>query len=273
MKRIRVAIAGVGNCASSLVQGLEYYKGRNLEASAGLMHPWIGDWKPSDIQVVAAFDIDRRKVGKPLEEAIFAKPNCTKVFQSAIPVSEVVVQMAPVLDGVAPHMADYPDDESFRPSDEEPVDIVQVLKDTKAEVLVCYMPVGSEAAVRHYAGACLEARVALINCVPGVTATNNSAMPPTSIAAAVTWRMRKVVSMGCLSGAACTAAPCCRGVGPLQRHAENVARDDCLVTLRPHRDHVDRRADQLLDAAYVLSRRRRQVAEAAHARDVVPPPR
>ena len=130
------------------------------------MHPWIGDWKPSDIQVVAAFDIDRRKVGKPLEEAIFAKPNCTKVFQSAIPVSEVVVQMAPVLDGVAPHMADYPDDESFRPSDEEPVDIVQVLKDTKAEVLVCYMPVGSEAAVRHYAGACLEARVAMINCVP-----------------------------------------------------------------------------------------------------------
>ena len=166
MKRIRVAIAGVGNCASSLVQGLEYYKGRNLEASAGLMHPWIGDWKPSDIQVVAAFDIDRRKVGKPLEEAIFAKPNCTKVFQSAIPVSEVVVQMAPILDGVAPHMADYPDDESFRPSDEEPVDIVQVLKDTKAEVLVCYMPVGSEAAVRHYAGACLEARVAMINCVP-----------------------------------------------------------------------------------------------------------
>ena len=166
MKKIRVAIAGVGNCASSLVQGLEYYKGRNEEASAGLMHARIGDWEPSDIQVVAAFDIDRRKVGKPLEEAIFAKPNCTKVFQSAIPVSEVIVQMGPVLDGVAPHMADYPDDESFRPSNEEPVDVVQVLKDTKAEVLVCYMPVGSEEAVRHYARACLETRVAMINCVP-----------------------------------------------------------------------------------------------------------
>ena len=84
MKRIRVAIVGVGNCASSLVQGLEYYKGRNEEESAGLMHARIGGWGPSDIEVVAAFDIDRRKVGKRVEEAIFAKPNCTKVFQSAI---------------------------------------------------------------------------------------------------------------------------------------------------------------------------------------------
>jgi len=166
MKKIRVAIAGVGNCASSLVQGLEYYKGRNEGASAGLMHVRIGDWGPSDIEIVAAFDIDRRKVGKLVEEAIFAKPNCTKVFQSALPVSDVVVQMGPILDGVAAHMADYPDDEAFRPSDEEPVDVVQVLKDAEAEVLVCYMPVGSEKAVRHYAQACLEAGVAMVNCVP-----------------------------------------------------------------------------------------------------------
>jgi myo-inositol-1-phosphate synthase len=166
MRKIRVAIAGVGNCASSLVQGLEYYKGRKEGAFAGLMHAQIGDWGPNDIEIVAAFDIDRRKVGKRVEEAIFAKPNCTKVFQSALPVSDVVVQMGPVLDGVAPHMADYPDDEAFRPSDEEPVDVVQVLKDASAEVLVCYMPVGSEQAVRHYAQACLEAGVALVNCVP-----------------------------------------------------------------------------------------------------------
>jgi myo-inositol-1-phosphate synthase len=166
MNKIRVAIAGVGNCASSLVQGLEYYKGRNEKASAGLMHARIGDWGPSDIEIVAAFDIDRRKVGKLVEEAIFAKPNCTKVFQSALPVSDVVVQMGPILDGVAPHMADYPDDEAFRPSDEEPVDVVRVLRDTKAEVLVCYMPVGSEEAVRHYARSCLEAGVAMVNCVP-----------------------------------------------------------------------------------------------------------
>ncbi|GBF26790.1 inositol-3-phosphate synthase [bacterium MnTg02] len=166
MEKIRVAIAGVGNCASSLVQGLEYYRGRNAEGFAGLMHARIGDWGPSDIEVVAAFDIDRRKVGKRVEEAIFAKPNCTKVFQSALPVSNVVVQMGPILDGVAPHMADYSDNEAFRPSDEEPVDVVQVLNDANAEVLVCYMPVGSEKAVRHYARACLEAGVAMVNCVP-----------------------------------------------------------------------------------------------------------
>ena len=166
MKSIRVAIIGVGNCASSLIQGLEYYKDRDADASAGLMHARIGDWGPSDIEVVAAFDIDRRKVGKPVEEAIFAKPNCTKVFQSVLPVSDVVVQMGPVLDGVAPHMADYADDEAFRPADEEPVDVIQVLKGAKAEVLVCYLPVGSEKAVRHYARACLEAGVAMVNCVP-----------------------------------------------------------------------------------------------------------
>jgi len=166
MKKIRMAIAGVGNCASSLVQGLEYYKGRKEGAFAGLMHARIGDWGPSDIEVVAAFDIDRRKVGKRVEEAVFAKPNCTKIFQSVLPVSDVVVRMGPILDGVAPHMADYPDDEAFRPSDEEPVDVAQTLKDAKAEVLVCYMPVGSEEAGRHYARACLEAGVAMVNCVP-----------------------------------------------------------------------------------------------------------
>ncbi len=166
MEKIRVAIAGVGNCASSLIQGFEYYKGRNDPDIAGLMHTRIGDWGPSDIEVVAAFDIDHRKVGKPVEEAIFAKPNCAKVFQSALPVSEVVVQMGPILDGVAPHMADYADDEAFRPADEEPVDVVHVLESARAEILVCYMPVGSERAVRHYARACLEAEVAMVNCVP-----------------------------------------------------------------------------------------------------------
>ena len=165
-KRIRLAIAGVGNCASSLVQGLEYYKGRNEKEFAGLMHARIGDWGPGDIEIVAAFDIDRRKVGKPVEKAIFSKPNCTRVFQSALPISDVMVQMGPVLDGLAPHMADYSDDEAFRPADDKPVDVAKALKDAGAEVLVCYMPVGSEDAVRHYAGACLEAGVAMVNCVP-----------------------------------------------------------------------------------------------------------
>ncbi|MEE8607309.1 MAG: inositol-3-phosphate synthase [Nitrospiraceae bacterium] len=166
MRKIRVAIVGIGNCASSLIQGLEFYKGRDNRETVGLMHPRIGRWSCSDIEVVAAFDIDRRKVGKPVEEAIFAKPNCTLIFQRALPVSEVKVQMGTILDGVAPHMLDYPDDESFRPADAEPVDVAQALKDAKTEILICYLPVGSEKAVRHYVQACLDAGVAMVNCVP-----------------------------------------------------------------------------------------------------------
>jgi len=106
MQKIRAAVAGVGNCASSLIQGLEYYREHSADDVCGLMHPRIGPWGCGDIEIVAAFDIDRRKVGRPLEEAIFAKPNCTRVFQKAMPVSGVEVRMGPVLDGVAPHMRD-----------------------------------------------------------------------------------------------------------------------------------------------------------------------
>ena len=166
MRKIRVAIAGVGNCASSLVQGLEYYRGRDSEEYAGLMHRVIGGWEVSDIEIVTAFDIDRRKVGKSLKEAIFARPNCTKVFQSALPVLGVTVQMGPILDGIAPHMAEYADDEAFRAAEDEPVDVARALKETGAEILLCYLPVGSEQAVRHYAQACLDAGVAMVNCVP-----------------------------------------------------------------------------------------------------------
>ena len=166
MQKIRVAIAGVGNCASSLVQGIAFYRDRGEHDSTGLMHPRIGRWGCSDIEIAAAFDVDRRKVGKPLEEAIFAKPNCTTVFQKLVPVSGVSVQMGPILDGIASHMNDYPDDEAFRPVDEKPVDVAEVLEEARAEVLVCYLPVGSEEAVRHYAQACLDAGVAMVNCVP-----------------------------------------------------------------------------------------------------------
>ncbi len=166
MLKIRVAIVGVGNCASSLIQGLEFYRRYENRDLGGLMHPSIGGYSCDDIEVVAAFDIDRRKVGLPVEQAIFAKPNCTTVFQTLIPTSGVTVNMGPVLDGVAQHMFDYPDDEAFRPADEKPVDVAGVLKETRAEVLVCYLPVGSEQAVRHYAEACLEASVAMVNCVP-----------------------------------------------------------------------------------------------------------
>jgi len=166
MNKIKVAIAGVGNCASSLVQGVEYYRQPRSECPAGLMHPDVGGYAPADLQFVAAFDVDRRKVGAPLEEAVFARPNCTMVFQQKLSRSGVVVKMGPVLDGVASHMADYPDDDSFRVADAPPVDAATELKRSGADVLVCYLPVGSEQAVHYYAEACLEAGVAMVNCVP-----------------------------------------------------------------------------------------------------------
>ena len=95
MKKIKVAIAGVGNCASALVQGVEYYRTQRNAALDGIMRATIGGYACSDIEFVAAFDIDRRKVGHALEEAIFAKPNCTRIFQSALPVSNVIVQAGP----------------------------------------------------------------------------------------------------------------------------------------------------------------------------------
>jgi len=166
MPTLRLAIAGVGNCASALLQGLEYYRTHDLAQTSGLLHAQIGGYRLEDLRVVAAFDVDTRKVGRPLEEAAFAPPNCTKVFAEKLPASGVTVQMGPVLDGVAEHMARHPAERAFRVADAEPVDVARTLRESGAEVLVCYLPVGSERAIRHYAEACLEARVALVNCVP-----------------------------------------------------------------------------------------------------------
>ncbi len=174
MARIRVAIAGVGNCASALIQGIEYYRTRSEAEHVGLMHAQIAGYRSSDIEIVAAFDVDSRKVGTPLEEAVFAAPNCAQVFAPELPASGVEVQMGPVLDGVAPHMENYPESEAVRLSDQSAVDVVDVLKATGAEVLICYLPVGSELAVRHYAQACLDAGVALVNCVPVFIASDSS---------------------------------------------------------------------------------------------------
>lgn len=172
MEKIKVAIAGVGNCASSLVQGVEYYRDRQGSEPEGIMSASIGGYRCSDIEFVAAFDVDRRKVGRSLEEAIFAKPNCTRVFQSVLPVSNVVVQSGPILDGIAAHMSEYPDESAFRPTDVEPTDITEAIRQSGAEVLLCYLPVGAEQAVQHYAQACLDAGVAMVNCVPVFIASN-----------------------------------------------------------------------------------------------------
>jgi len=167
-KSINIAIAGIGNCTSSLIQGLFYYKDvkDEKELIPGLMHNLISGYKISDIKVVAAFDIDVRKVGKDLSEAIFALPNNTKVFCKDIPKMGVKVQMGPVLDGVASHMKEYPEDRTFVVAKEKPVDVVKELKISGAEILINYLPVGSQKAVEYYANCALKAGVAFINCMP-----------------------------------------------------------------------------------------------------------
>ncbi|MEM5812559.1 MAG: inositol-3-phosphate synthase [Candidatus Aenigmatarchaeota archaeon] len=174
MGEIRLAIAGVGNCASSLVQGIFYYKNvdSNNELVPGLMHNVLGGYRISDIKPVAAFDIDERKVGKDLSEAVFAPPNCTRVFCRDVPNLGVSVQKGPVLDGVADHMKDYPEDRTFVVSKEKPVDVTDILRKSGAEVLVNYMPVGSEQATQYYAQCAIDAGCAFVNCMPVFIASN-----------------------------------------------------------------------------------------------------
>jgi myo-inositol-1-phosphate synthase len=168
-EKIRIAIAGVGNCVSSLLQGIEYYRTKNAEDAIGLMHWEIGGYRPYDIEVVAAFDIDKRKVGKDVNEAIFAEPNCTAVFCKDMPKTGVKVMMGRVLDGFSEHMRDYPEKNTFVLSDEpEPTkeEVVKVLRESGAEMLLNYLPVGSEEGSKFYAECALEAGIGFINNIP-----------------------------------------------------------------------------------------------------------
>jgi len=167
--KIKIAIVGVGNCASALVQGIEFYKKRLFSPSEehiGLMNYNIGDYLPEDIEVVAAFDIDQRKVGHPLSEAIFAPPNCTTRFCPNVDDNGVIVSMGKALDGIAPHMNSYPQDNTFVLANHKNSDVEQLLADSGAEVLLNYLPVGSEEGVRYYAQCCLHTGVSLVNCMP-----------------------------------------------------------------------------------------------------------
>ncbi len=166
---VRIAIVGVGNCASSLVQGASFYRGANPEHAVGLMHWEIGGYRPDDLEVAAAFDVDLRKVGKDVAEAIFEKPNCTAVFCDRVPKTGVRVRMGRVLDGVADHFESYSEDRRFVVSDQKEAtreEVVDVLREAKVDVLVNYLPVGSERAARFYAECALEAGVAVVNCIP-----------------------------------------------------------------------------------------------------------
>jgi myo-inositol-1-phosphate synthase len=175
MSPINVAIAGIGNCASSLVQGIAHYSNGGANEAIGLSHWDLGGWRPKDLRVVAAFDIDRRKVGLDVAEAIFAAPNCTTVFCDHVAPTGAIVQMGPVLDGVAPHMLEAPEARSFRPADlpEPTLDaVVEALKRADAHVLMNYLPVGSQKATEFYAEAALRAGVAFVNNIPVFIASN-----------------------------------------------------------------------------------------------------
>jgi myo-inositol-1-phosphate synthase len=177
MGTIKIAVVGVGNCASSLLQGIEYYRSRGALESIGLMHWEIGGYTPSDIEVVAAFDIDKRKVGRDVNEAIFQRPNCTAVFSPDMPRSGVKVSMGRVLDGMSEHMPGYEEDYTFVKADAEEPDadaVVKQLKTCGAEILINYLPVGSEEATRFYAECALRAKVGFVNCIPVFIASDRA---------------------------------------------------------------------------------------------------
>lgn len=169
VEKIKIAVVGVGNCASALLQGIEYYKEKKSSRAIGLMHWEIGGYKPGDIRVVAAVDIDERKVGKDVSEAIFAPPNCTVRFHPEMPPSGVRVAMGRIADGFSEHMRGYQPERTFLPSRQKEAtqeDIVRLLRESGAEIVLNYLPVGSEEAVRFYAQCALEAGCAFINNMP-----------------------------------------------------------------------------------------------------------
>jgi myo-inositol-1-phosphate synthase len=161
MSKVKLAIVGVGNCASSLVQGLEYYKDADANDTVpGLMHVDLGGYHIGDVEVVAAFDVDAKKVGADVAEAIVSEPNNTIRFAD-VPRLDVEVRRGPTLDGLGRYYR-----ETIEESDASPVDVAQALRETEADVLVSYLPVGSEEAAKHYAQAAIDAGVALVNCLP-----------------------------------------------------------------------------------------------------------
>jgi myo-inositol-1-phosphate synthase len=161
MGSVRVAIAGVGNCAASLVQGVEYYRHANPASNVpGLMHVQLGGYHVSDVEFVAAFDVDAKKVGQDLAHAIVASENNT-IKIADVPPTGVAVQRGPTLDGLGRYYR-----EMITESDDEPVDVAQVLREARADVLVCYLPVGSEDAAKFYAQAAIDAKVGFVNALP-----------------------------------------------------------------------------------------------------------
>ena len=166
--KIKVCIIGAGNCAFSLFQALHYYKNKT---DTKLLHQEIGGFKVSDIEIVCCFDVDERKVGLPLKQALIQRPNCTPIFTDCTTAGPKVL-MGNVLDGISPIMNKYSSDEAFRVSNKQPSDVVDVLRKTNTHILINYLPVGSHKATEFYANCCLKAHVSFLNCIPVRIASN-----------------------------------------------------------------------------------------------------
>jgi len=170
LPEIRVAIAGIGNCASALIQGVEYYRNvKEEEKVPGLMHVNFGGYHVGDIKFVAAFEVNKQKIGKDLGEAIFTEPNSCAKF-SEVPKLGVKVSPGPILDGVAPHMRRA--FKIYAKSETKPVNVSDALSEAGADMLINFLPVGSYEATRHYAQAALDAKCAFINCIPEFIASD-----------------------------------------------------------------------------------------------------
>ena len=172
MERIRCAVVGVGNCFAGLVQGVEYYKQHPEDEIIGVMHPVIGGYSIHDLDFVAAFDVDAKKVGKPLSEAAYAEPNKVDWVPKLSSMHDVMVKQSPKLDGIGMYVEELIKTLPERPIDELREEILKELKEKKVEVLVSYLPVGSEKATKFWAQVCLDAGIAFVNCMPSFIASN-----------------------------------------------------------------------------------------------------
>ncbi|MGV8085502.1 MAG: inositol-3-phosphate synthase [Candidatus Bilamarchaeum sp.] len=171
MTKIRCAVVGVGNCFAGLVQGVEFYKQNPSAQVTGVMHPVMGGYTIHDLDFVAAFDVDSKKVGHPLSDAVYSPPNKVKWVEKLSTLKNVIVRQGPRLDGVGSYVNKVVDPVIERPAEELKKEILKELKEKKVEILVSYLPVGADNATKFWAQVCIEAKVAFVNCMPSFIAS------------------------------------------------------------------------------------------------------
>ncbi len=172
MGKIRCAVVGVGNCFAGLVQGIEYYKKNPEQQVIGVMSPEVGGYSIHDLDFVAAFDVDSKKVGKPLNDAVYAEPNKVKWVESLSTMGDIVVLQSPQLDGVGSYVEKVVTPVPDKPVEELKEKIIAELKEKNVEILVSYLPVGSDKATKFWAQTCLDANIAFVNCMPSFIASD-----------------------------------------------------------------------------------------------------